>query len=112
MFVHFNRFNYTFVENITLETVIVTEHYPVGVAIDPVDYHVYWTETFSSSRRIRRCNFDGTNPVVLINEKSPWTISLDLINRFVILILLKQFCTTHTKVDQNGEMTIYKSRYI
>ncbi|CAG2188581.1 unnamed protein product [Mytilus edulis] len=83
MFVHFNRFNYTFVENITLETVIVTEHYPVGVAIDPVDYHVYWTETFSSSRRIRRCNFDGTNPVVLINEKSPWTISLDLINRWI-----------------------------
>ncbi|XP_071150530.1 hemicentin-1-like [Mytilus edulis] len=77
------RFNYTFVENITLETVIVTEHYPVGVAIDPVDYHVYWTETFSSSRRIRRCNFDGTNPVVLINEKSPWTISLDLINRWI-----------------------------
>ncbi|CAC5394045.1 HMCN [Mytilus coruscus] len=77
------KFNYTLVENITLETVIVTEYYPVGVAIDPVDYHVYWTEMFSSSRRIRRCNFDGTNPVIILDEESPWAISLDLINRWI-----------------------------
>ncbi|CAC5383739.1 HMCN [Mytilus coruscus] len=77
------RFNYTVVENITLETVTVTEHYPVGVAVDPINYHVYWTETFSSSRRIRRCNFDGTNPVPILDDESPWTISLDLINRWI-----------------------------
>lgn len=62
---------------------IVTEYYPVGVAIDTVNSHVYWTEQLAFSRQIRRCNFDGTNPVVILNEKSPWAISLDLINRLV-----------------------------
>ncbi|CAG2249887.1 unnamed protein product [Mytilus edulis] len=77
------KFNYTTVENIILETVIVTEYYPVGVAIDTVNSHVYWTEQLALSRQIRRCNFDGTNPVVILDEKSPWAISLDLINRLI-----------------------------
>lgn len=63
------------------------------MAFDSVNSHLYWTEI--SPGRILRCNPDGSNVTVLLNETEPTALTIDIQNRFVILEDLKVFKYFH-----------------
>lgn len=71
-----------------LETIVST-NFPFGISFDSVNSHLYWTETYSPGR-IMRCNPDGSNITVLLNDTEPTALTLDIRNRFVILEDLKK----------------------
>ncbi|VDI59316.1 Hypothetical predicted protein [Mytilus galloprovincialis] len=62
------------------ETVVHTIK-PVGIAFDSVNNHVYWTE--HSHGKIMRCNADGSNVTIILNETEPSAITLDVHNRWI-----------------------------
>ncbi|CAC5403632.1 LRP8 [Mytilus coruscus] len=55
---------------------------PIGVAIDPVDNHVYWTERLAPEE-LKRCNFDGTNKISILQNGQLYALTLDYRNRWL-----------------------------
>lgn len=78
------RFPYPINHTVLLET-IVTTIYPVGIAFDSVNGHIYWTETHNPGK-IMRCNSDGSNVTIIVYETKPTALTLDIQNRFVVLV--------------------------
>ena len=57
---------------------------PRGIAIDPVNRHLYWTDL--TLNQIVRCDSDGSNAYVILNEThgnlhQPYAIAIDVVNR-------------------------------
>ncbi|CAC5392976.1 LRP5_6 [Mytilus coruscus] len=74
------RFQYPS-KNITLQRVIYTQPYPVGIAIDSPNGHIYWI--VDGVNKLSRCNLDGTSVTALTTLRSPWVIRLDVTNRLI-----------------------------
>lgn len=64
--------------------VSISYSYPYGIAFDSVNRHVYWTELIPG--KIKRCDPDGSNVIVLFTEDGPTVLTLDIQNRCVVLI--------------------------
>lgn len=62
-------------ENVTVAT------YPVGLVVEPLNNHVYWTENYSG--KIYRCNFNGSFKVLILQTNNAFALSIDYKNRFV-----------------------------
>lgn len=54
---------------------------PIGIAIDPLYGHVYWTEY--NAGNIYRCSLDGSEKSLVLSEDPLFAITLDYRNRFV-----------------------------
>ncbi|CAC5390805.1 VLDLR [Mytilus coruscus] len=74
------RFPYPNNHTVMLGTIVSTI-YPVGIAFDSVNSHLYWTEI--SPGRIMRCNPDGSDVTILLNENKPTALTLDIQNRWI-----------------------------
>ncbi|XP_071178159.1 protein cueball-like isoform X1 [Mytilus edulis] len=61
---------------------IVSASYPVGISFDSVNNHLYWTELYYPGS-VMRCNTDGTDLRVILNETQPAAIALDMHNRWI-----------------------------
>lgn len=66
---------------------IVSATTPVDIVFDSVNSHLYWAETLHSGK-IMRCNPDGTDVKIILNDLSPSALALDIQNRYVVLIYL------------------------
>lgn len=74
----FHRFPYPTDDRPTPE-VIINVNNPTGVAIDPIDDHLYWAV---KSNKIYRSNLDGTDSTIIVNDVYfPLDIDLDISNR-------------------------------
>ncbi|CAC5377278.1 unnamed protein product [Mytilus coruscus] len=71
-------------KNRTLQTVAQTDLYPVGIAVDSANDHIYWVDIYMY--KLSRCNLDGTNMTVLSNLSYPWVIRLDVTNRWIYIV--------------------------
>lgn len=77
------RFSYPDIHTVMPET-IVSANLPYGITFDSVNRQLFWTEL--APGKIKRCNADGSNVTILLNENEPTTLTLDIQNRFVVLI--------------------------
>lgn len=75
------RFSYPTNQTVMSESIVTTSS-PFGISFDSVNRHLYWTE-LSSTGRIKRCNPDGSNVTVLLNEAVPSVLTLDIQNRWI-----------------------------
>ncbi|XP_076116825.1 low-density lipoprotein receptor-related protein 6-like [Mytilus galloprovincialis] len=75
------RFTYPS-KNRTLQTVIQSLSYPLGIAVDSTNDHIYWVS--QGSNRLARCNLDGSNVTVFSSLSNPFVIRLDLKNRYLV----------------------------
>lgn len=55
---------------------------PVGLVIDPLYNHVYWTERFTG--KLCRCNLDGSLKSVVLQEDALFALTFDYRNRLVL----------------------------
>ncbi|CAG2237274.1 unnamed protein product [Mytilus edulis] len=90
-FIYFPRYNTHDIvrfaypsKNTTLQTVIQSLSGPTGIAVDPTNGHIYWTDY--NTNRLSRCNLDGNNVNVLSSLNSPLVIRLDLTNRWIYIV--------------------------
>ncbi|XP_052081039.1 low-density lipoprotein receptor-related protein 6-like [Mytilus californianus] len=72
------RFQYPELTNAVTVTVA---RLPVGSVIDPLYNHVYWTERFT--RKLYRCNSDGSLKSVILQEDALFALTLDYRNRWL-----------------------------
>lgn len=54
---------------------------PIALVIDPLLNHVYWTEIYQ--QKIYRCNFDGTNKNLILQDDQLYAITLDYVNSWL-----------------------------
>ncbi|VDI62042.1 Hypothetical predicted protein, partial [Mytilus galloprovincialis] len=74
-----HRFPYPNDQTVNFETVVSTQ-IPYHVAFDSENSHLYWTGYLS--RKIMRCNSDGSSLTVIVVASSiPMALTLDTINR-------------------------------
>ncbi|VDI05449.1 Hypothetical predicted protein [Mytilus galloprovincialis] len=90
-------------QNITLHTVIQTDSFPTGLAVDLTNDHIYWVHL--GSQRLLRCNIDGSNMTVLSTFRYPWVIRLDVTNRW-IYIVERDFGVLKSTFDLAHQQTI------
>lgn len=97
IFYFYSRFQYPS-QSIVLQHVVHTGNGPSGVAVDSTNDHVYWV--YDGGNTLSRCKSDGTNVVVVSNSlSSTFMISLDITNRYDILIIFKiVYCQSLLKV--------------
>ncbi|XP_052081119.1 low-density lipoprotein receptor-related protein 1-like [Mytilus californianus] len=69
------RFRYPSEELYELETVTVADN-PIGLAIDSVGNHVYWTE--QSKGNLYRCNLDGSKKTLILQDDTLFALTIDL----------------------------------
>lgn len=104
----------------TIQTVVHTGPYPVGVAVDSANDHLYWIDHIINT--LSRCNLDGTNITVLPTLIKPWVIRLDVLKRYSKELRLTIFCQRNyifvssdrsywKKQWHNVVVTIYASSY-
>lgn len=67
----------------TLQTVVQTDSYPIGIAVDPANDDLYYVSR--STSKLSRCNLDGSNMTVISTLRSPCVIRLDLTDRYECL---------------------------
>lgn len=67
-------------KNKTIETIVQTDPYPVGLAVDSINDHIYLVEY--PGNKLLRCNLDGSNVIVLATLRNPHVIRLDIANRY------------------------------
>ncbi|XP_052067595.1 low-density lipoprotein receptor-related protein 1B-like isoform X2 [Mytilus californianus] len=72
-------------KTIILQTVVKTDQYQSGIAVDSTNGHIYWT-TYDVIGRLSRCNLDGSNVTVLSTLSLPFVIRLDLTNRWMYIV--------------------------
>ncbi|XP_052101114.1 von Willebrand factor D and EGF domain-containing protein-like isoform X2 [Mytilus californianus] len=78
-----SRFQYPTEDRSTPE-VIINVNKPTGVAIDPIDDHLYWAV---KSNQIFRSNFDGTDSTIIVNNVNfPLDVDLDISNRLMFFV--------------------------
>ncbi|XP_052067593.1 low-density lipoprotein receptor-related protein 6-like [Mytilus californianus] len=82
-FIYFPRYNIYDIarfpypsENRTLQTIVQTEQYPIGIAVDSANGHIYWTDI--STHELSRCVLDGTNVTIISTISNSWAIRLDV----------------------------------
>ncbi|CAG2233326.1 LRP5_6 [Mytilus edulis] len=75
------RFPYPNDQAVNFETVVST-HRPYYVAFDSKNSHLYWTK-LNTLGEIRRCNSDGTDVTIIVNETLPIALALDTHNRWI-----------------------------
>ncbi|XP_052081035.1 low-density lipoprotein receptor-related protein 1B-like [Mytilus californianus] len=75
------RFRYPSEQVYMTETVTQARR-PIGVAIDPVGNHVYWTERMAPEE-LKRCNFDGSNNTSILQNGQLYALTLDYRNRWL-----------------------------
>ncbi|VDI38277.1 Hypothetical predicted protein [Mytilus galloprovincialis] len=71
--------NETTLEDIVLDNI----NTPIGIAVDSVNDHIYWTDT--GLQRIMRSNLDGSNTTLILGTglENPRAIELDTANRWI-----------------------------
>ncbi|XP_076088988.1 low-density lipoprotein receptor-like [Mytilus galloprovincialis] len=74
------RFRYPSEQDYNYETVILTPD-PISVAVDSVHNHVYWTEIYAG--KLYRCNVDGSNKQLVLQEDQLYALILDQKNRWL-----------------------------
>ncbi|CAC5389511.1 unnamed protein product [Mytilus coruscus] len=89
-FIYFPRYNIYDIarfpypsENRTLQTIVQTEQYPIGIAVDSANGHIYWTDI--STHKLSRCVLDGTNVTIISTISNSWAIRLDVTNRWMYI---------------------------
>ncbi|XP_063412672.1 uncharacterized protein LOC134695372 [Mytilus trossulus] len=55
---------------------------PIALVIDPLLNQVYWTEIYQ--QKIYRCNYDGTNKILILQDDQLYAITLDFVNRYTL----------------------------
>ncbi|XP_071122401.1 low-density lipoprotein receptor-related protein 5-like [Mytilus edulis] len=90
-FIYFPRFNTHQIvrfaypsKTITLQTVVQTDPYPTGIAVDTTNNHIYWANYIA--QKLSRCNIDGSNVTVLSTLNHPFLIRLDFTNRWIYIV--------------------------
>ncbi|XP_052067597.1 low-density lipoprotein receptor-related protein 5-like isoform X2 [Mytilus californianus] len=85
-FIYFPRYNTRDIvrfpyssKNITLQTVIQSLSYPIGIAVDSTNDHLYWVDY--NTHRLSRCSLNGSNRTVLSTLYHPIVIRVDVKNR-------------------------------
>ncbi|CAG2213049.1 unnamed protein product [Mytilus edulis] len=77
------RFKYP-VDDYSNPEVILNVTHPTGVAVDPIEDHLYWALYYNDT--IYRSNFDGTDATIITdNVYRPLDISIDINNRVMFV---------------------------
>ncbi|CAC5404610.1 LRP5_6 [Mytilus coruscus] len=71
-------------KTITLHTVVQTDSQPTGIAVDSTNDHIYWID--HGTDKLSRCNLDGSNVTVLSTLSNPFTIRLNVTNRWMYIV--------------------------
>ncbi|XP_052065784.1 uncharacterized protein LOC127705498 [Mytilus californianus] len=72
-------------KNRTLQTVVQTDPYPLGIAVDSTNEHIYWVAP-AYTNALSRCNLDGSNLTLLTTLSVPYVVRLDVINRWMYIV--------------------------
>lgn len=69
--------------NRTLHTVVQTDPYPIGLAVDSTNEHIWVVGAGSGT--LSRCNLDGSNLTLLTIISAPYVVRLDVTKRYFFL---------------------------
>ncbi|CAC5377272.1 unnamed protein product [Mytilus coruscus] len=71
--------------NRTLQTVVQTDPFPSGIAVDSTNEHIYWVVP-AGTNTLSRCNLDGSNLTLLTTLSVPYVVRLDVTNRWMYIV--------------------------
>ncbi|XP_076087726.1 vitellogenin receptor-like [Mytilus galloprovincialis] len=74
------RFRYPSEKVYNLETVTAADK-PTGLAIDPVNNHLYWTEQFKGN--LYRSNLDGSDKTLILQDDIIFALTIDFKERWL-----------------------------
>ena len=101
-----NRFPYP-AQNAVIEKFVNTGSGPAGIAIDSENGHVYWTEY--QSNRLMRCSVARSNEVHITTLTSPFSVRIDVLNRYISYTTLEHNDIKSAKHTYLGTCVVVKT---
>jgi hypothetical protein len=101
------------------ELVVPDAGHPWGIAVDPINRHLYWGDNdASSARKITRSNYDGSGQVVVLSEdvvqgggtQFVQSLSLDSVNNYIYYTEGNTRTIRRVRTDGGGEEVLVQGQ--
>ncbi|VDI22076.1 Hypothetical predicted protein [Mytilus galloprovincialis] len=105
-YIDLDRFPYP-AQNAVIDKCVDTGSGPAGSAIDSENGHVYWTEY--QRNRLMRCSVSRSNEVHIATLTSPFSVRIDVLNRYISYTTLEHNDIKSTKHSYLGTCVVVKT---